>query len=73
MDMIQPLFTCSKWNMGKNFGLKFHISYVHMYTINKFFEIPPCGKKVIFVSEFVTVEKASLLGSKIKGISKIFF
>ena len=25
MAMIQPSFTCSKWNMGEMFGLKFHI------------------------------------------------
>ena len=29
MAMIQPSFTSSKWNMGENFGLKFHISYLH--------------------------------------------
>jgi hypothetical protein len=27
MDMIQPLFTNSKWNMCDIFALKFHISY----------------------------------------------
>ena len=35
MAMIQPLFPSSKWNLGKNFGLKFHLSYLH--TPQRFF------------------------------------
>ena len=48
MAMIQPSFTSSKWNMVEIFGLKFHLSKI-------FFEIPPCEKKVIFVTVFVTL------------------
>ena len=40
MAMIQPSFTSSKWNMGEIFGLKFP---------KKNIEIPPCGKRVIFL------------------------
>ena len=47
----QPLFTSWKWNMDDFFGLKFHLWYVHAPR-NFFFEIPSCGKHVIFVSEF---------------------
>ena len=39
MPLIHASFTCSKWNMGVIFALKFHILYVHT----------PCTRKVIFV------------------------
>jgi hypothetical protein len=54
--MIQPSFTSSKWNMGEIFGLKFHLTYLRNPQ-GFFLEIPPCGKKVIFVSEFLTLLK----------------
>ena len=42
--------------MGEIFGLKFHFSCVH--TPQMFFiEIPSCGNKVIFVTEFVILCK----------------
>ena len=49
--MIQPSFTSSKWNMGEIFHLSFiyHICVSH----KDFFEIPPCEKKVIFVTVFI--------------------
>ena len=45
--------------MGTIFGLKFHLSYLHIPQ-RFFFEIPPCGKKVIFVNEFETFCKSPL-------------
>ena len=44
--LIHTSFTYSKWNMGEIFGLNFHLS-----CHKTFFEIPPCAKVVIFVTE----------------------
>ena len=44
--------------MGEICGLKFHFLYVHTYITKKIIEIPPCGKKVIFVTEFVILCKS---------------
>jgi hypothetical protein len=59
MAMIQPSFTSSKWNVGEIFGLKFHVSNLHAPQ-RFFFEIPPCGKMVIFVTEFIILCKNPL-------------
>jgi hypothetical protein len=48
---IQPELTRPKWNMGEIFGLKFHLPYLNT-SHRLFFEIPPCGEMVIFVTEF---------------------
>ena len=48
MAMIQPTFTSSKKKMGEIFGLKFHMHIQH----TDFSEIPSCGNKVIFATEF---------------------
>ena len=37
--------------MGEIVGLKFHLPYLHISQ--SFFEIPTCGKMVIFVNDFV--------------------
>ena len=48
---IQPSSMCSKWNMGEIFGLKFYL-IICTYNTENFIEIPPCAKKVIFITEF---------------------
>ena len=53
---IRTTVTWSKWNMGEIVGLKFHLSFLHT-PLRFLFEIPPCGKKVIFVTEFVILCK----------------
>ena len=51
--LIHTWFTYSIWNMGEICGLKFHLIYVHCtYITKKIIEIPPCGKGVIFITEF---------------------
>ena len=46
----QLYLTWSKWNMDEIFGLKYHLTCVHMPF---FFEIPPSANHVIFITEFV--------------------
>ena len=43
---------------GEICGLKFHLLYVHASQI--FFEIPPCPKEVIFITEFKVLAKIHL-------------
>ena len=73
---IQLWFARSKLNMDEICSLNNHLWYVDCrYTTNIFFEIPPCEKKVVFFTEFVTelvnpfIRKQSAHG----GISKYFF
>ena len=47
--MIQPSFTSTKRNMGEIFGFIDHVYIVYIHHKDFFFEIPPCGKIVIFV------------------------
>ena len=56
--LIHASFTYSKWNMVDICGLEFHLSYVHASQF--FFEIPPCAKDVIFITEFAVLAKIHL-------------
>ena len=46
--LIHTSFTYRKLNMDEICGLKYHLSYVHMYNTKVFIEIHPCAKKLIF-------------------------
>ena len=54
--LIHTSFTYSKLNMDDICGLKFYLLYVCIYITKKFSEIPPCAKKVIFITEFVFLD-----------------
>ena len=59
MGGIYTSVTWSKWNSSEMLGLKFiYHKYIHRKVF--LFEIPPCGQKVIFVTEIVILGKNSL-------------
>ena len=51
-------FLPSDWNLDKNFALTGELGQVHMAKKN-ISDFPPCGKMVIFVTEFVIFLKTS--------------
>ena len=55
MPLIHTSFMYPKLNMDEIYGLKFYLLHVHIPEF--FFEIPPCTKKVIFVTEFLILCK----------------
>ena len=42
--------------MGEIFGFKFHLNSIIINPTKIFFEIPPCEKNVIFITEFVFLD-----------------
>ena len=56
--LIQTLFLPANWNLYKIFALTGELGQVHMAKKN-ISDFPPCGKMVIFVTEFVIFLKTT--------------